>query len=59
MPAQNLDTGGPPYNLPALDPDPADLPSPRSLPETFREVLLLVDVHLLTYAAAAAVIGVP
>lgn len=30
-----------------------------ALPETFREVLLLVDVHLLTYAAAAAVIGVP
>ncbi|MGZ6802365.1 MAG: sigma-70 family RNA polymerase sigma factor [Nocardioidaceae bacterium] len=31
----------------------------RDLPEAFREVLLLVDVHGLTYAAAAAVVGVP
>jgi RNA polymerase sigma-70 factor (ECF subfamily) len=29
------------------------------LPERFREVLLLVDVHGLSYAAAAEVLGVP
>lgn len=30
-----------------------------ALPERFREVLLLVDVHGLSYAAAAGVLGVP
>lgn len=30
-----------------------------ALPEAFREVLFLVDVHQLSYAAAAAVVGVP
>lgn len=30
-----------------------------ALPETFREVLLLVDVHGLSYAAAAQVLDVP
>jgi RNA polymerase sigma-70 factor (ECF subfamily) len=30
-----------------------------ALPVKFRDALLLVDVHGLTYAAAAAVLGVP